>query len=180
MARRNKSLNQLILWLVLFGTTALLILMFVIPKGNSSEIAVAVPSEQTSSDPFSQSSEQLLPPVQQSIDQLTRQDVVVDYLVMYQRLPDYYINKRVAQQSGWDARSGNLCDVLPGQAIGGDRFGNREGQLPNKKGRIWYEADINYRCGHRGADRLVYSNDGLIYVTTDHYKNFRQLRGRYE
>jgi hypothetical protein len=115
-----------------------------------------------------------------AIDGLTRQQTVVDYLVAHRSLPDYYIKKQDARSRGWDARSGNLCDVLPGRAIGGDRFSNREGQLPNKPGRVWYEADINYRCGHRGADRIVYSGDGLIYVTTDHYKTFRRLRGNHE
>ena len=66
----------------------------------------------------------------------------------------------------------NLCAVLPGKAIGGDRFSNREGQLPSAGGRVWREADINYQCGRRGADRLLYSSDGLIFVTRDHYKNF--------
>lgn len=182
MGRKHSALNHFILWLVLFCTAALLVFMFMIPKGNSSEYSNDAPLEQglPSSESSQRTSDGSLPPVQQSIDQMTRQETVVDYLETYQKLPDYYINKRAAQQSGWDARSGNLCDVLPGRAIGGDRFGNREQKLPNKKGRIWYEADINYRCGHRGADRLVYSNDGLIYVTTDHYKNFRQLRGRHD
>lgn len=108
----------------------------------------------------------------ESIDQLTQQHRVVSYLQRHQRLPDYYISKRQAREQGWDARSGNLCSVLPGKAIGGDRFSNREGRLPNAHKRVWREADINYRCGRRGADRLLYSSDGLIFVTRDHYKNF--------
>ena len=107
-----------------------------------------------------------------SIDQLTQQQRVVSYLQRHQRLPDYYISKRQAREQGWDARSGNLCSVLPGKAIGGDRFSNREGRLPSAHKRVWREADINYRCGRRGADRLLYSSDGLIFVTRDHYKNF--------
>lgn len=108
----------------------------------------------------------------ESIEQLTRQDKVVSYVQQHQRLPDYYITKKQARSAGWDARSGNLCDVLPGRAIGGDRFANREGRLPDKAKRVWREADINYRCGRRDADRLLYSSDGLIYVTKDHYRNF--------
>ena len=108
----------------------------------------------------------------QSIDQLTQQKRVVSYLQQHQRLPDYYITKKQAREQGWDARNGNLCSVLPGKAIGGDRFSNREGQLPAARSRVWREADINYQCGRRGADRLLYSSDGLIFVTRDHYKNF--------
>ncbi|AYO40002.1 ribonuclease [Serratia sp. P2ACOL2] len=108
----------------------------------------------------------------QSIDQLTQQKRVVSYLQQHQRLPDYYITKKQAREQGWDARNGNLCSVLPGKAIGGDRFSNREGQLPVARSRVWREADINYQCGRRGADRLLYSSDGLIFVTRDHYKNF--------
>ncbi|ATA20472.1 ribonuclease [Gibbsiella quercinecans] len=108
----------------------------------------------------------------ESIDGLTQQERVVSYLKQRQRLPDYYISKKQAREQGWDARDGNLCSVLPGKAIGGDRFSNREGQLPAASNRIWREADINYRCGRRGAERLLFSNDGLIFVTHDHYKNF--------
>lgn len=108
----------------------------------------------------------------QSIDQLTQQKRVVSYLQQHQRLPDYYITKKQAREQGWNARNGNLCSVLPGKAIGGDRFSNREGQLPAARSRVWREADINYQCGRRGADRLLYSSDGLIFVTRDHYKNF--------
>ncbi|MGL5384836.1 MAG: ribonuclease [Enterobacterales bacterium] len=110
-----------------------------------------------------------------SIEQLTEQKRVVSYVQQHQRLPDYYITKKQAREQGWDASDGNLCKVLPGKAIGGDRFSNREGQLPAANNRVWREADINYRCGRRGADRLLYSSDGLIYVTHDHYKNFMRM-----
>jgi hypothetical protein len=109
---------------------------------------------------------------QQSMGQLTRQQTVVSYLHQHQRLPEYYITKKQAREQGWESRDSNLCSVLPGKAIGGDRFFNREGQLPNADYRVWREADINYQCGQRGADRLLYSNDGLIFVSRDHYKNF--------
>ncbi|PKH26735.1 ribonuclease N [Enterobacterales bacterium CwR94] len=112
----------------------------------------------------------------QLADALTSEVQVVSYLQRHQRLPDYYITKREARKAGWDAREGNLCEVLPGKAIGGDRFGNREKQLPVKSGRQWFEADINYQCGHRGADRLLYSSDGLIYVTRDHYRSVTPVR----
>ncbi len=110
----------------------------------------------------------------QSIDQLTREDVVVPYVKKHQKLPGYYIKKSEAREKGWKAAAGNLCDVLPGKAIGGDVFSNREGSLPAAEKRKWFEADLNYKCGRRNADRLLYSSDGLIYVTHDHYKTFQQ------
>lgn len=110
-----------------------------------------------------------------NIDKLTAQQNVVNYLRQYHRLPDFYITKRKARQSGWDPRAGNLCQVVPGKAIGGDRYNNREKLLPAAPDRQWYEADINYHCGHRASDRLLYSSDGLIYVTLDHYKTFSRV-----
>jgi ribonuclease len=109
-----------------------------------------------------------------SIDELTKETVVVPYVKQNNRLPDYYIKKKEARKSGWDPAAGNLCEVLPGRAIGGDFFTNREGRLPEKPGRNWYEADLNYNCAHRNADRLLFSNDGLVYITKDHYKTFVQ------
>lgn len=109
-----------------------------------------------------------------NIDDLTKEQVVVPYVKRHGRLPDYYITKKEAREKGWIAAEGNLCDVLPGKAIGGDVFGNREASLPDKSGRTWYEADLNYNCGRRNADRLLFSSDGLIFVTYDHYKTFEK------
>ncbi|MBC8952691.1 ribonuclease domain-containing protein [Xenorhabdus sp. PB62.4] len=111
----------------------------------------------------------------QQIDVLTEQNRVADYLRQHHTLPDYYITKKQARRLGWNAREGNLCEILPGRAIGGDRFANRENKLPTEAGRHWFEADVNYQCGHRGSDRLLYSNDGLIYLTVDHYNSFTRL-----
>lgn len=109
-----------------------------------------------------------------SIDQLTSETTVVSYVKRNGQLPDYYITKNDARNKGWKASERNLCDVLPGHAIGGDTFTNRERRLPIKKGRKYYEADLNYNCGERNAHRLIYSNDGLIYVTYDHYHTFEK------
>lgn len=102
-------------------------------------------------------------------------DQVARYLHQYGRLPDNYISKSKAQELGWNSKEGNLWDVAPGMSIGGGKFGNREGLLPEKEGRIYYECDIDYDGGYRGAKRIVYSNDGLIYYTEDHYENFELL-----
>jgi hypothetical protein len=90
------------------------------------------------------------------------------------QLPQRYLTKSEASRAGW--RPGDdLCRAAPGKAIGGDRFGNREGRLPTARGRVWYEADLDFNCGRRGAKRLLWSSDGLIYVTTDHYQSFREV-----
>ncbi len=86
-------------------------------------------------------------------------------------LPPSYITKQEARRAGW--RPGrDLCRILPGRVIGGDRFFNREGRLPERPGRIWREADLDYACGRRGPRRLVFSNDRRVYVTLDHYRSF--------
>lgn len=109
------------------------------------------------------------------ISVLTQQQKVADYLHQHQRLPAYYLRKNEARKQGWDPASGNLCNILPGRAIGGDHFSNRENVLPDQPGRRWFEADVNYQCGHRGSDRMLYSSDGLIYVTHDHYRHMEQI-----
>lgn len=90
------------------------------------------------------------------------------------RLPARYLTKKEAEAAGWKP-GGDLCRVAPGRAIGGDTFYNREKRLPEKQGRRWFEADLEPRCGQRGARRLVWSSDGLIYVTTDHYRTFTEV-----
>lgn len=104
-------------------------------------------------------------------------DDVAEYLYLYEHLPDNYITKNEAKKLGWISNKGNLWDVAPGKCIGGDNFGNREGYLPDKKGRKYYECDVNYEGGFRKADRIIYSNDGLIYYTEDHYNTFELLYG---
>jgi hypothetical protein len=110
--------------------------------------------------------------INKDIDELTKEEVVVSYVEKNKKLPEYYITKKEAREKGWNASDGNLCDILPGRAIGGDIFSNREGKLPAQNGRTWYEADLNYNCGRRNADRILFSNDGMIFVTHDHYQNF--------
>ncbi len=105
----------------------------------------------------------------------TDKDQVALYLHLYGQLPGNYITKKEAEKLGWDAGKGNLDQVLPGKSIGGSRFGNREELLPKKDGRNYYECDIDYDEGYRGGKRIVYSNDGLIYYTEDHYKTFELL-----
>ena len=100
---------------------------------------------------------------------------VADYLHIYGHLPNNFITKNEAKKLGWDNQSGNLDEVAPDMSIGGDLFGNREGLLPEKDGRKYYECDVNYEGGYRNGERIIYSNDGLIFYTADHYKSFEQL-----
>lgn len=90
------------------------------------------------------------------------------------RLPEKFVTKKEAKELGWRPGS-DLAKVAPGKSIGGDRFGNFEKRLPHKKGRQWFEADLGFKKGKRGAKRLLYSSDKLIYVTTDHYKTFTEV-----
>ena len=104
-------------------------------------------------------------------------DNVALYIHLYGKLPSNYMTKQEAEaQYGWT--SGALDVLAPGRAIGGSRFGNYEGLLPDREGRVWTECDIGTVGGtSRGAKRIVFSNDGLIYYTNDHYESFELLYG---
>ncbi len=99
------------------------------------------------------------------------------YIHLYGRLPDNYVTKREAQELGW---SGGSVERYAGEgtAIGGSRFGNYEGLLPEAEGRAYTECDVGtVGASSRGAQRIVFSNDGLIYYTGDHYESFELLYG---
>ena len=104
----------------------------------------------------------------------TREEVAV-YLTEFDTLPDNFLTKAEAEALGWHSSRGNLWQVAQGMSIGGDRFGNYEKLLPEAKGRRWTECDIGFEGGYRGGERLVFSNDGLIYYTGDHYASFEQV-----
>lgn len=101
---------------------------------------------------------------------------IVGHILERGELPSQFITKREAQRLGWVASQGNLWEVAEGRVIGGDRFFNREGRLPEAAGRQYVEADLNYQGGRRGAERLVFSTDLLIFVTRDHYETFTQVK----
>ena len=105
----------------------------------------------------------------------SKEDVAL-YIHLYGKLPDNFITKEEARNLGWDG--GSVEPYAPGKCIGGDRFGNYEGLLPDAPGRTWTECDIDtLGGGSRGAKRIVFSNDGLIYYTHDHYETFDLLYG---
>ncbi len=101
-----------------------------------------------------------------------------DYWLIHNgKFSDRYLTKKEAERLGWQRELGNLSDVAPEKLLGGDIYKNKDGRLPSANGRIWYEADINYTSGYRGTERILYSNDGLIFVTYDHYQTFYEITG---
>lgn len=129
-------------------------------------------SEETTQTEFRESSleSELLDP---DGSYTTCEDVAL-YIETYKELPDNFITKNEARKLGWEG--GSLEPYAPGKCIGGDKFGNREGILPKEKGRTYRECDIDtLGAESRGAKRIVYSNDGLIYYTEDHYESFTLL-----
>ena len=105
----------------------------------------------------------------------SKEDVSL-YLVEYGELPKNFITKKEARSLGWSG--GSLEPYAPGKCIGGDRFGNYEGNLPEVEGRTYYECDIDtLGAKSRGPKRIVYSDDGQVYYTEDHYETFTLLYG---
>ena len=104
----------------------------------------------------------------------TSKDEVALYIHTYGHLPNNYITKNEARELGWEG--GSVEDYAPGCSIGGDRFGNYEGILP--QGKKYTECDIDtLGRSSRGSRRIVFSNDGCIYYTDDHYETFELLYG---
>lgn len=100
------------------------------------------------------------------------------WLMDFGKLPPYYITFEEAEALGYKSRLGNLQSVAPGKMLTKGIYENWNGHLPVANGRIWYEADINYSSGYRGQERILFSNDGLIFVTYDHYHTFSEVVDR--
>ena len=112
----------------------------------------------------------------QAAGPIIKPQAIADYIFAHGELPDNFITKDEAKAMGWDESRGKyVSDVAPGKSIGGDHFGNYEGLLPDEDGRTWKEADANYTEGARGLDRIVFSNDGMVFYTSDHYETFIEL-----
>ena len=134
----------------------------------------AAPAAESSAAPAEKDSD--APVIDQYGSYTTKEDVAL-YIHTYGCLPQNFITKDQARQAGWNG--GSLEPYCPGMCIGGDSFGNREGLLPKAQGRSWTECDINTLwADSRGAERIVFSNDGLIYYTGDHYESFTLLYGQ--
>ena len=100
---------------------------------------------------------------------------IADYLFTHGELPENFITKKEAQSLGWDSKYNYVSDVAPGKSIGGDYFGNYEEKLPVGKGISYHEADCYYTGGKRNATRIIYSSDGRVWYTEDHYNTFTEL-----
>ena len=142
--------------------------------GVSSTDDSTAPSDSTPTEESSQP-EASSAPIDADGTYTTKEDVAL-YIYTYGCLPDNFITKNEARKLGWEG--GGLEKYAPGMCIGGDRFGNYEGILPDAPGRVWTECDIDtLGKSSRGAKRIVFSNDGLIYYTDDHYESFTLLYG---
>ena len=100
---------------------------------------------------------------------------IADYLFRHGELPENFITKQQAKDLGWGTIYRYVSDVAPGMSIGGDYYGNYEGKLPRVKGRKYYECDCYYTGGKRNACRIIYSNDGHVWYTEDHYNTFTEM-----
>lgn len=133
-------------------------------------------SEEASSAPSQEPPEESAPTVAEDGWYSSKEEVAL-YIHLYGHLPDNYLTKKEAQDLGW---TGGSVERYAGEgtAIGGSRFGNYEGLLPEAKGRVYTECDIDtVGASSRGAKRVVFSNDGLVYYTGDHYESFELLYG---
>lgn len=140
-----------------------------IPAETPVETPAEIPEETPSEEPSAEET-----PLDEQGRYTSPKNVAL-YIHTYGKLPCNFITKNEAKKLGWNSNEGNLWEVTDRMSIGGDRFGNYEGLLPDAEGRTWKECDVNYQGGYRGAERILFSNDGLIYYTDDHYKSFTQL-----
>ncbi len=111
----------------------------------------------------------------------TSKEDVAAYIIAYGELPSNFVTKEEAKNLGWSGSGSDALDNYPAlknKCIGGDYFGNYENKLPKKSGRSYTECDIDtLNAKQRGVKRIVFSNDGLIYYTEDHYETFTLLYG---
>jgi|GEM_PF-1724544 len=181
MSRKNSLLKLLLSALVL----GLLLFYFNQKQDNNNQIpnnetpvqetTSEVPlSDLITSDKISDGRNFTQPTVNENNEYNSKEEVAT-YIHLYNHLPDNYITKSEAKKEGWVSSEGNLCDIASNLSIGGSSFSNREGILPTKEGRQYYECDIDYNCGYRNEKRIVYSNDGWIFYTGDHYASYELL-----
>lgn len=156
------------------------------PPAPSETVSVSSEAEPPSSKPVEEKS-QAPPPESSEAEESPEEQLPEDgsytakedialYIHLYGKLPSNFITKKQAEKLGWSG--GSVEKYAPGKCIGGSRFGNYEGLLPKKDGRTYTECDIDtLGAKSRGAKRIVFSNDGLVYYTDDHYKSFELLYG---
>ncbi|MBQ3050174.1 MAG: ribonuclease [Oscillospiraceae bacterium] len=144
-------------------------------EAESSEESSEAESSAEDSVESSEEESESEPQIDEDGSYTTKEDVAL-YIYTYGKLPKNFMTKSEARDLGWEG--GSLERYAKGYCIGGDKFGNREGLLPKANGRQYYECDIDtLGASSRGAKRIVFSNDGLIYYTEDHYESFELLYG---
>ena len=159
--------------------TALLLLLALLLSltacGDAAQTIDAVQQAAQTVQELADAQEEETPAIEEDGTYTTKEDVA-RYIHTYGHLPENFITKKQAQALGWEG--GSLEPYAPGKCIGGSRFGNYEGILPEKDGRTYTECDIDtLGAEKRGGKRIVFSNDGLIYYTEDHYETFELLYG---
>ena len=159
--------------------TALLLLLALLLSltacGDAVQTIDAVQQAAQTVQELADAQEEETPDIEEDGTYTTKEDVA-RYIHTYGHLPDNFITKKQAQALGWEG--GSLEPYAPGKCIGGSRFGNYEGTLPEKDGRTYTECNIDtLGASKRGGKRIVFSNDGLIYYTEDHYETFELLYG---
>ena len=141
-----------------------------IPETESEEAQDAEPEEPQAQEQQAPAAEESLQEIDEDGSYTTKEDVAL-YIHIYGKLPSNFITKKQAEKLGWNG--GSLEPYAPGKCIGGGYFGNYEGMLPDGN---YKECDIDTLGKRkRGAKRLIYSDDGRIYYTDDHYESFTQL-----
>lgn len=159
--------------------TALLLLLALLLSltacGDAAQTIDAVQQAAQTVQELADAQEEETPAIEEDGTYTTKEDVA-RYIHTYGHLPENFITKKQAQALGWEG--GSLEPYAPGKCIGGSRFGNYEGILPEKDGRTYTECDIDtLGAEKRGGKRIVFSNDGLVYYTEDHYETFELLYG---
>ena len=155
------------------------IFMLFMGCGSNADVSVQTSKTeiQTESESVVEDIEELESEVIYTIDYdgiYTSMEDVALFIYTYDELPQNFITKKEAKALGWEG--GSLEPYAPGMCIGGDRFGNYEGLLPEED--TYTECDIDtLGAKSRGAKRIVFSDDGDIYYTEDHYETFELLYG---
>ena len=179
MKRRLAAwLLALVMALTLVGCGDLNDVTVIISKGNDQpqqEQQEMLPDEGEETPDAPEDGGSDAPAIDEAGSYTSKEDVAL-YIHTYGHLPGNFITKKEAQALGWSG--GSLEPYAPGKCIGGSRFGNYEGLLPAAEGRTYTECDIDtLGADSRGAKRIVFSNDGLVYYTGDHYESFELLYG---
>ncbi len=100
---------------------------------------------------------------------------VADYIVKYGRLPDNFITKaEAAKLGGTRKRQSRRSSAWKKHRR---RYLSKQRKAASRCGRTRMERSRHQLyIGIPGSDRIVYSNDRLVYKTTDHYKTFTRMR----